>query len=199
MKVWLKPGLVNRLHLGKRWLAIILLSVATIVSVFVALLRQPTPSVVFNDEVVPLSRRQVPAVKVEFDSRTDHILSFFARPGSEEGLDVIERGVDLTDFREELAAPIRARPDDAGDAVLLKRIVATLKDEARVSLHYGETPERIIARLVERQRMEAEYRRATVLRVQGGKVSVAAANASFRLMGLAEVTEKEAVSGGKGL
>ena len=193
MKVWPEPGIVNRLMIGKRWVAIIVLGIVAAISTSVLILdrhREATGAVGGN-VAQPMSRRQIPEVSVGLELETDRVLAHFVRPGRLDGLDEIDLGGSFANFRDEVRVPILLSPDDSQDVVDFKRVLASVKEEARVAILSKENPKRLIARLIERQRMEADYRTSVVRRVREGVIGLAPANASLRLMGLAETTEEE--------
>lgn len=194
MKVWPKPGLINRLFIGKRWIAIIMLA-----AVVVALLLRSPESVPEDTGLLPLPRQQLAAVQVAFAHPSEALLARFARPGVPVALD--EEELDdpafAADFVAALKDPIQSSADDSAAAIALKRVVVGLKDEARVALDSGETPALVMLRLIERQKMEVAYRdglKTEVSLAKGAEARAAklqAANANLRIMGLPEITEKD--------
>lgn len=198
MKVWPAPGLLNRLAIGKRWAAIIVLALAT-VAAFTYALRERSNAVAAGmaagmsvaDAAEPLSRQQVPETVVDFEFGTERLLAAFARPGSLEGVRALEDEIDPADVEAAIGSPIRVLPGDSENAVKLKRIVASLKEEARLALRSGESFRLFVARMIERQKMEAQHRESLRRQVSEGKIGRSAANAALRLMGLRELDENE--------
>ena len=213
MKVWPKPGLLNRLSaIGKRGLAIVILAIVATAAVLAAFRekgaadRSRTLVAAGGGVAVPLQRQQVSTnidgrvLTEAFAHPCERTLAAFAQPG-ELGLlesvvskDAIRPEV-IEGFAQGLEEAIRLSDDDAPEVTLLKRIVATMKSEARLSVSLGETPATIIGRLVERQRMEASYRANAIRELRQlancGTNELAAANQSIRLMGMREIRMEE--------
>ena len=204
MKVWPSPGLLNRLSsIGKRGYAIIGLALALVVAVYFAIGRPPRTEERTGGGGVPGSlasvpRRQLPPVDVVFAYDSEATLALFARPGDSVGLDVdVESG--FADLDEALAAPTVAMKGDSSDAILLRRIVAGLKDELRQARAAGESIEESVARLVSRQRMEVSYRAMSVRELrdeptpESMRRRLAEVNASLRTAGIRQIDESEVI------
>lgn len=194
MKVWPAPGLLNRLAIGKRWTAIVVLALATVAAFTYALRERSNAAAVgiaVADAAEPLPRQQVPETVVDFEFRTERLLAAFARPGSLEGVRALEDDIDSADVEAAIRTPIRVFPDDSENVVTLKRIVASLKEEARLALRSGESFRLFVARMIERQKMEAQHRESLRRQVIEGKADRSTANAALRLMGLLELGENE--------
>lgn len=201
MKVWVKPGFVNRLSaLGKRGWTIVVLGVALCIAVFMILCREensPDP-VVSPGVAVAQPRRQLAQVRADFVFESERTLACFARPGDlsqlpDEG-DV--EGV-FGDLRKALRYRIGFEDDDSPELRCLKGIVVGLKDEARVALASHESPAAFLHRLIERQRTEAAHRQSvldslrTIKDPKERARRIKAANESLSNTGLREISTEE--------
>lgn len=166
MKVWQKPGLLNRLSFGKRWYAIILLSLA-FVAVFSFAMREhrhATESAVrgqIADALMPLPRQQFGLASCRFDFESEKLLSLFVRPA--EDLPENMPKAFPPDLSDALATPLVADPADPSEVIVLKRILTGIKQEVELALRAGESEDAVFARLVRRQKTEAAYR-ASIIR-----------------------------------
>lgn len=199
MKVWLKPGIVNRLSgISKRWIAILVLGALCLV-LGVTLLsdsQSAAPNPQSPDSALSsLPRKQCDPVDVAFGFRSEEILARFARPGE------LVEGVDAAAFASDIHAALKTAlaisDADSPAAVELKRIVIGLKNEVRIALASGEKPETVLARFVERQRMEAEYRKGIVESLREVRSDeqldrrIESANKTLRLTSLREIQKSE--------
>lgn len=203
MSVWVKPGVLNRLSsIGKRGLAIVLLSFAVAALAFFAF-RSPRLSNSGPAEAVasvglePLPRQQVPAVQSDFKYVTERTLELFVRPGEIASLPASFDSASLfSDIEKALATPIVASASDSPELILLKRVVSGLKSEVALALETGDTPEGILKWLVERQKMENAYRKGVIeeMKRQTDTPTASAkseANATLRAMRLKEVSPED--------
>ena len=201
MNVWPKPGFVNRLSaIGKRGLAIVLLSIAVVVSVVsvyhaqneVAVLRRGA-----GESLSPLQRQQLPPVAVEFPFVAERTLALFARPGSDAGLSLTNGAAELfCDLDAALQHQLDSEPGDTDAAIRLKRIVAGLKFEVRMVLASGRGVDDVLEFLLSRQRMENAFRTDKLQSVREGRISAHAANEELRAAGLAEIGLQESKESG---
>lgn len=120
---------------------------------------------------VPMARRQIhgdaervreatsKGAKFIFSSSAEAYLAAFAVPGAPVFDDAApaEPPTDA-DFLADLEKPIYTFPDELKEYSELKRIVAGMKEEAKMFLASGGSVADYLKRLQERQRMEAEYR-----------------------------------------
>lgn len=209
MRVWAKPGLVNRLSaLGKRGLAIVVLAMLCI---FLAVAvgrtsRTASQPVSGESTLAPLPRQQCRADAATFRFETERVMASFASPGDNApfgGRDpsdaTISSGVLVLvpDFDESLRTPICVEPDDSPEAVKVKRIVTGMKDEARQMVASGRTSVAVFEFFMARQRMEIAYRQKLVrdfIDATGEKVDtnrLESVNRTLRAAGLREIAEKE--------
>jgi len=206
MKVWLAKGERMRLAILLALAAVGLL--AALAGLFVLTFRSGeragrVDAAVRNaddsDVAAPLPRRAFPRPTrpVDWTFRADAVLARFARPGVPVELSADEIRAFASDIDEALGRPIVLDDADAPDVVLLKRIVAGLRQEARIALGCGESPEAVLVRFVERQRMEAAYRVGILRELRSLPDAVSResrrqeVNASLRPMGLAEISPDE--------
>ena len=199
MKVWLKPGIVNRLSgISKRWIAILVLGALCLVLGVILLSdsQSQAPNPQSPDSALSsLPRKQCDPVDVAFGFRSEAILARFARPGE------LVEGVDAAAFASDIHAALKTAlaisDADSPAAVELKRIVIGLKNEVRIALASGEKPETVLARFVERQRMEAEYRKGIVESLREVRSDeqldrrIESANKTLRLTSLREIQKSE--------
>ena len=202
MKVWAKPGMLNALsRIGKRgWTIVALAVVVVIVTVKLLQVESVASGGFAEGNLRPLQRGQVPCVAVDFKFKSEKVLALFARPGEVTAeMDGIG-GAALDDLPLAVKSPIRANADDPADVVQLKRVVVGLKDEARMALASGLSPSAFLNRLLERQRMEAAYRKSVVdelrsacrsMGAEAFRKRLKAVNDSFSLTGLKGVENEE--------
>lgn len=189
MKVWAKPGFANRLSaLGKRGLAIVILALVAIVSMSVALNSrrelQKTRSALTS-----LPRQQLPETSVAFAYVSEQTLAAFVRPGDLSRVEAMgdDAAVLFPDLATALKNAITKSADDTPEAVMLKRVVVELKEEARTAITGGRSPKEFLEFLVMRQRMEADYRDSVLRDVRIGRVGMENGNALLRRYGLREI------------
>lgn len=191
MKVWPAPGLLNRISaLGKRGLAIILLSLALIAIMVGRGLRSAPPA---NTLSQPSPRHQIygdPALMSElratgyanvFENEGDRILAFYAQPGA----DVPTAATNHTALT--LASTFAFSSDDPREVQELKSIVLGMKDELREYLANGVgTTETYLRRLQERQAEEAAIfeRERDALKNIDDPAEYERVNAALRKIGL---------------
>ena len=201
MKVWLKPGIVNRLSgISKRWIAILVLGALCLVLGAIVLANRASYNRTIeqsNNQTISYSlpRKQCDPVDVVFGFRSEAILARFARPGE------LVEGVDAAAFASDIHAALKTAlaisDADSPAAVEMKRIVIGLKNEVRIALASGEKPETVLARFVERQRMEAEYRKGIVESLREVRSDeqldrrIESANKTLRLTSLREIQKSE--------
>ena len=197
MKVWAKPGLVNRLSsIGKRGLAIVVLAVVCLALGVVTFENRSSRNRTIeqsNNRTIasPLPRQQIPAVDVPFAFSSERFLARFARPGAmpESG----DAEAELADLKDALATPLRVGKGDTPDAVLLKRVVAGLKEEVRMIVDSGRDVSAVITFFVSRQQMEHDYREGLLREVRFEKDDAARksktdeTNRRLRQMGFLEI------------
>ena len=213
MKVWPQPGFFNRLSaLGKRGTAIVVLSLVLVAAVCIAISyreRAVGAVAIAEDESVakPLPRQQCAKVDAGFAFETERFLSNFACPGdpfvvgsAAAGNGIVSSGVAvvLPDFEEAIKSPIRIVEGDSADVVLLKRIVAGLKQEARLLMaSKGRNSVAVLEFFMARQRMEVDYRQKVLdglsenADAEDWRDRLETANKSLRVTGLKEITENE--------
>lgn len=197
MSVWPKPGLANRLSvLGKRGWTIVALGVLCLafgVALFSPSTLPIAPSVRQQTLSTNLPRQQVPPVDVEFRFVSERTVAAFARPGDTSGLASMSNtaSVLLADLDEAVLRPVPVGPADGADAAQLKRIVNGMKSEIGMSLRCGDTKDVILARLIERQKMEAAYRERAVENVRRHHDALQSCNETLRVMSLKEITVDE--------
>ena len=199
MSVWPKPGLINRLSaLGKRGTAIIVLSALCLVLGAIVFANRTSFNRTIeqsNNRTITssLPRQQVPPVDVEFRFVSERTLAAFARPGDTSGLASMSNtaAVLLADLDEAVLHPVPVDAADGADAERLKRIVNGMKLEIGISLRCGDTKDVILARLIERQKMEAAYRERAVENVRRHHDALQSCNETLRVMSLAEITQEE--------
>ena len=199
MKVWLKPGIVNRLSgISKRWIAILVLGALCLVLGVILLSdsQSAAPNPQSPDSALSsLPRKQCDRVDVAFGFRSEAILARFARPG--ELVEGVDAAVFASDIHAALKTALAISDADSPAAVELKRIVIGLKNEVRIALASGEKPETVLARFVERQRMEAEYRKGIVESLREVRSDeqldrrIESANKTLRLTSLREIQKSE--------
>jgi len=204
IKVW---EIHSKYYVSKRTRVIILLAVATVVSlVYALLMRREARAVRVEPQVLP--RHQIygdPAIMEEiehdnfasvFPDKGDQILAAYAIPGrqmtgswriSREG---IKAALEATKDKD-----VSIMPDDSAEVMALKRIVQGMKEELRWYIADGVgTVESYLARLRERQdeeiriyertRQELENCTDTKLREER--------NAALRAMGLKTIPRPKA-------
>jgi len=122
-----------------------------------------------------------------FDHPSEAYLARFAQPGVEVPRLPDEEVVDMLgdDMQDALDDPIALLPDDARAVADLKRIVSGLKEEVALLLASGKTPMEVKNWLEGRQRMEADYRRHLVRRLEDGELTSEEANGMLESMGFA--------------
>lgn len=194
MKVWPKPGVFNRLAIGKRWYAIIVLSVCVCLFALLAVTRDGSGRMTEDEGLAfgrldMMSRRQVPECTVNFRYVSEATFLCFVRPGDVSRLPLA--GLDaercFSDLEEALRNPTRPDESDAQQVKDVKRIVLWLENEARSIVSSGASKSDLLQYLIGRQRMEAAYRDAFAERVKRGRVDLDAANQELRLMGIREL------------
>lgn len=116
---------------------------------------------------VPMTRRQIrgdaelvheattKGVKFIFPSAGDAFLAAYAIPGVAVDTDELPSEAE---FLSAIAKPVYTFPDETKEYAELKRIVAGMKEEAKMFLASGGGVPDYLKRLQERQRMECEYR-----------------------------------------
>lgn len=105
---------------------------------------------------------EVPLASI-FAHPSEVLLAQFAEPGQSVFVDV-GGDVELAeDFKDALDAPIVILPQDSLEVAELKRIVAGIKEEARMMIASGKTFEEAVAYFVAQQQMEARYREVILL------------------------------------
>jgi len=209
MKVWPKPGLLNRLSaIGKRGTAIVVLGAVCLVlgAIVVNFIHQaPATRHQTPNTLTPLPRQQCPEVAVDFRFETERLLALFARPGDSHAVgsdpqrNVSGIAVVIPDFDEALRTPLLAATNDTPDAVTLKRIVVGLKDEARMlrATGKGKSVSQVVDFFLVRQQMEVVYRKGIVESLRKASADgvdhdqLEAANKSLRMVGLKEISEAE--------
>ena len=150
-----------------------------------------------------MPRRQVDgvaevAVDTVFARPSERFLACFAQPGETNSFAALTADVE-DDFFDALDSPVLVRASDARAAAELKRIVAGLKEEARMLVHAGWTVRDIAERFKERARMEADYRARAIGAVRAAwredplaaERKMAEHNGWLRAMGIAEISADE--------
>lgn len=198
MKVWPKPGLVNRIAaIGKRGLAIIVLAGAVIYFGVRSVDSSRQPAAEVAEGLAALPRRDLPPTAVDFDFESERVLAMFARPGDAAIFAATNEAANAELFASDLAASLdvklRVLPTDSEDAVALKRIVSGMKDECRMAIACGDSAEVIYKRLCARQRMEVSYREGLLrgLKMKSSTLTLEEANSSLRAMGQREIATEE--------
>ena len=206
------PGLVNGiLRFGKRGAAIVVLSVAAVVSTYYAIRRAPVDDAlrdaagVFDSQ----TRRQVigDAAIIEKGVRTgwrdvfpcegERFLASFAVPGVEAG----QRNTSEEEIVAALSRKISIEDSDGIEARQIKAMVEGMKKELRRFLEAGGTIAGYGQRLVARQEAEIGYYQRAVQSIEAAKNSgkgeasvlleLDRQNASLRSMGIRLVTMPE--------
>lgn len=198
MSVWPKPGVVNRISsIGKRGYAIVVLSVITLISVYIAL-RAPDHELISQESggsrtLQTLPRQQIPSVNVRLPYVSDNALEAFARPGDVSGLAAMSNTAAelFVDLEEAVRRPIPIASSDADDIARLKRIINGMKQEIEMSLRCGDSKDVILARLIARQRMEAAYRAKAIEDVRRNSTTLESCNETLRVMSLKEASIDE--------
>lgn len=209
MKVWAKPGLINGFsRIGKRGAAIIVLGIVCLSLGVVVyqlnvensetgrkILSATDPSV-----AKPMPRQQFELVPVAFKYETEKVLQHFARPGDpamvpeRAGSSVTsEVAFYLTDLEAALKEPIRIAEGDGESTVLLKCVVAGLKEEARMLLASGNDQSAVLGYFMARQKMEVAHRRTVLNSVRENPETLSDVNAELRSMGMKEIEKGEVV------
>lgn len=168
-KVELAPGFVNHIaSLGKRGIAIIVLTAIAAVSTLVALNAKKEVAVVIQetrDAFDSQTRRQIlgDVAEVEKGIRTgwksvfvdegECFLASFAIPGVPAGV----KTTNVEALEEALKREIAADKDDTLVARQIKAMVEGMKDELRNFIAAGGTIQQYGKRLVERQEQEISY------------------------------------------
>lgn len=114
----------------------------------------------------PRARRQVGLAAIVATTPLDEIfahpsealLARFAEPGKLVEVEVSGDTELAEDFRDALEDPIVIMADDSAEIAELKRIVAGLKEEAKMMTASGRTFEDAIAYFMAQQEMESRYR-----------------------------------------
>jgi len=91
------------------------------------------------------------------------------------------------DLPDAVVHPLVLTDDDSRSMVELKRIITGMKEEARLILATGRTPDEVLRYFFDRQKMEEEHRKRIVRQVDEGELAREDANATFRTMGFAEI------------
>lgn len=197
MNVWPKPGLVNAVaRFGKRGAAIVALSILCLAAIAYGIRSGRTVAEGTEGsrrQPAPLPRQQVAAANVDFAFRAERTLSKFARPGDVSFLDAAggREALDMSDLPDCLGRPLEIGSGEPDQAVVLKRVVIGLKEEAAMLRRSGRDADQVLEYLISRQRMEAEYRRLAVQRVKRSPSDREKTNAMLGQMGMAPITEEE--------
>ena len=184
------PGFFNIvLGKGKRWLAICILSIVSVV-LLMTLSRRPPAKLENSATASPRHFVELPegfSPEMAFTSPGERYLAMFALPGVIGGM----REVNPADLEECLKTPVLIDSGDAEEIRELKSIVAGMKEDLRSYLDsgFGNVSSYII-RLEERQSMEADYRDRVLRRLKAGLVSKEEANAILSAMGLAPADKR---------
>ena len=163
--VSLAPGFFNRLlSLGRRWLAIAILGVATVVLLaYLAFENDAAAPIV--DTLESMTRRQPigDAAIIEkgirsgwdfvFDDIGDRFLASFAIPGVPAGV----KSVDAEKLVASLSTKVAPSGDDGIEVRQIKSMVEGMKEEMRRFLAAGGSPKQYGRLLVERQEQEIGY------------------------------------------
>jgi len=118
----------------------------------------------------PRPRKQIPGLKEcghaidkIFPNSSERILSLFAQPGQDAGCEEIVLSSEVEEnFYDVEGDAVWIEPDDPKPVADLKRIVAGIKEETSIYLASGKTVRELVDHYVQRQRMEADYRKAAI-------------------------------------
>lgn len=200
--------------IGKRWIAIAVLSVAVVVLTVLLIwtlveqrherrtLGNPSERSAVEKGLAPderiarsHARHQIGSKSLkdevaDFESafrfRSERFLAMFAEPGS---VDYAASWPDVMDedIWDALRVDIVIRPDDSAVVAELKRIVAGMKDDVAMRLASGATVAGVSAWIRDRQEMEADYRERIIS--DGGKTEEQQKE-RLKVIGLREKTKK---------
>lgn len=201
MEVWARKGEIVRARLRKVFLFLVGVSAAVAVGAVVSrwFERPHETDASFSGGVETEARRQLVHSPVSFRFKSEEALSHFVCPGyvetNEETIKAIKAAF-ISDIDVSLQTPIRIHSDDDANAVLMKRIVSGMKEEVRMRIAAGEGANEAFDWLIERQRMEAEYRIMLIRGVRAGSHQeidrqIGKVNASLRLVGMREIDDEE--------
>lgn len=168
IRVTLAPGLLNKVQsLGKRWLAIVVLSAIALGALLVAnsYKRVAESNVEAQDLLSATMRRQLfgdmavieKGIKTGwadvFEHEGERFLASFAIPGVPAG----QRTATVEEIQAALGRSIAVHPDDPIETKQIKSMVEGMKAEAREFIADGGSIKRYGQRLVQRQEMELMY------------------------------------------
>lgn len=173
-RVELAPGFLNRLRsLGRRWLAIALLSgVAVSFAVLSYSLHRETQTITQSarNRAEALPRQRISGMPPDLAIRLPAIFPFeserFMALCAEPGIIPIDCGLPtpgLRDLTEALSHDITVSDGDEEWVATLKRVVIGMKDDAALLVKKGKSPEDIRIWLSERQKMELTYRNQIIM------------------------------------
>lgn len=108
----------------------------------------------------------------------------FARPGMPLVGDPerIVEGFPLRDLMNSLESPIVVEKEDSAEDIALKQVVVGLKDELALRMKGGQGGREAVRWLVERQKMESDYRQQLVRQAQMGELRLEEANDLLKTM-----------------
>lgn len=131
-----------------------------------------------------------------FQHVSEAFLANFAQPGDDVRIELTDEIV--ADFPNALDDDIEILHDDSSDAADLKRIVAGLKEDARVYLESDKTFREYARAIRQRQLMEADYRRQVLQQVKDGTLEESEADAMLSSLGFRPVNGRKTGGGNRG-
>ena len=173
-RVELAPGFLNRVcSLGRRWLAIAVLSVlAVLFAVLSYMSRRDAQAIVqtARNRMEALPRQRIPGMPPDLAIRLQSIFPYeserFMALCAEPGIVPLDCGLPtpgLGDLSEALSHEIVLSEGDEEWVATLKRVVIGMKDDAALLVKKGKSPEDIKIWLSERQKMELTYRNQIIM------------------------------------